>query len=205
MKKIIGLSIIVLLVSFTATVVYARNLPMITNANKMEYKNMLKNYLSPVNHGYGIGFNESNYVTAKWYITGVRTLNMSEIKEIVKNSNATDWSQLRSQVQSALQTNGIEVKKGRINIGKNIYILTDINVTNSTVSANIREMPIYSNCKDQNITAEQCENIATQVGSLSLTKKTSAIETEANEPKVWAGTLNFNSTAYTFVTFVYPR
>ena len=203
MKKILGL--VVVLISVAASVVFARNLPAITIANKLEYKNMIRNYLSPVNHGYGIGFNNDNYVTAKWYITNVRTLNMSEIKEIVKNSNATDWSQLRSQIQSVLQAQGIEVIKGRISIGKIIYILTDINVTNSTVAANIREMPIYSNCKDQNITAEQCENMATQVGSLLLTKKTSAIETEANEPKVWAGTLNFNSTTYTFVTFTYPR
>jgi len=203
MKKILGL--VVVLISVAASVVFARNLPAITIANKLEYKNMIRNYLSPVNHGYGIGFNNDNYVTAKWYITNVRTLNMSEIKEIVKNSNATDWSQLRSQIQSVLQAQGIEVIKGRISIGKIIYILTDINVTNSTVAANIREMPIYSNCKDQNITAEQCENMTTQVGSLLLTKKTSAIETEANEPKVWAGTLNFNSTTYTFVTFTYPR
>jgi hypothetical protein len=205
MKKILGLLVVILAISITASVVFARNLPAITAANKLSYKNMLKEYLSPVNHGYGIGFNDNSYVTAKWYITSVRTLNMSKINEIVKNSNATDWSQLREQVQNSLKSQGMNVTKGRINIGKNMYILTDINVSNNTVAANIREMPIYSNCKDQNITAEQCEIIATQIGSLSLTKKTSAIETQANEPKVWAGTLNFNSTAYTFVTFAYPR
>jgi hypothetical protein len=205
MKKILALTIAVLLVGLYSSAAFAKNLPTMSSMNKMQYKNMLKNYMSPINEGYGIGYTDSTYVTAKWHITSVRDLNMSEIKEIIKNSNATEWSQLRNQVKEALNSHGTTVTKGRIGIGKNTYILTEINVTNTTATANIREMPVYSSCKDQNMTVEKCESTATLVGSLSLTKKTSAIDAPGNEPKVWGGALNFNSTAYTFVTFVYPR
>jgi hypothetical protein len=206
MKKILILVILVVIVTASlafARSVMARNLPAITAANKLDYKNMLKNYLMPINNGYGIGFSGDNYITARWYITSVKTLNITLIKEIVSNSNATEWSQLRQQIQNALQTQGQTTTKGRISIGKTIYILTDISVSNSTATSNIRQMPDYSSCTSQNISAEQCESAAALVGDFSLSKKTNALNTTTNE-QVWAGTLDFNSVSYTFMTFSYP-
>lgn len=211
MKKILIL-VVILVVSMAASLVFAlnipnirgmRGLPAITVTDKLDYKNMLKNYLMPINNGYGIGFNGDNYITARWYITSVKTLNMTLIKEIVSNSNATSWSQLRQQIQNALQTEGQTTTEGRISIGKTIYILTDINVSNTTATSNIRQLPDYSNCTSQNISAEQCESAAALVGDFTLSKKTSALNTTTNE-QVWAGTLDFNSVSYTFVTFSYP-
>jgi hypothetical protein len=207
MKKIIGLSIIVLIISFTAAV-YARNLPTITNANKLEYKNMLKDYLNPVLHGYGIGFNQDNYITAKWYITNIKLLNRTEIKDVIqkaKSENVTDWNTMLVRIKSELDTNGMIAKKGRIRIDGKDYLLTNIQVSDANATSDIREIPDWNACKQHNVSEDNCETNSTKVGDMSLTKRTKPNQEISDEPKVWAGTLNFNNTAYTFVTLVYPR
>lgn len=206
MKTILGLLIIGLVITVTASIVFARNLPAITVANKVAYKTMLQTYFHPVLHGYGIGFTSDTYITAKWYITNVKILSRDKIKEIISGANnTTDWSQIKDEIQNALQSEGNEIKKGRIGIGKTNYLLTNIQVSNNTASADIREIANYSACKQSNTSAEDCENNAQQVGSLSLTKKTEAIEDNQADPRVWAGTLVFKNVTYTFVTFAYPR
>jgi hypothetical protein len=201
--KTLALLVIVLAVSITASVAFAKNLPAITSSNKIAYKSMLQTYFKPVFDGYGIGLSGDTYVTARWYITSVRTLNVSGIKQIVSSTNATDWSQLRQEIQNALKNSGIVTQKGRIMIGNTTYVLTNIQISNTTASADIRELPNYTTCKEQNTSAEDCENNAAQVGSLSLSKKTNALQD--TKEKVWAGTLIFKSVTYTFVTFAYPR
>jgi len=201
--KTLALLVIVLAVSITASVAFAKNLPSITSSNKIAYKSMLQTYFKPVFDGYGIGLSGDTYVTARWYITSVRTLNVSGIKQIVSSTNATDWSQLRQEIQNALKNSGIVTQKGRIMIGNTTYVLTNIQISNTTASADIRELPNYTTCKEQNTSAEDCENNAAQVGSLSLSKKTNALQD--TKEKVWAGTLIFKSVTYTFVTFAYPR
>jgi len=203
MKK--SLALFVIIIAMTTTLVLARNLPAMTVANKLSYKTMLQNYFHPVLHGYGIGFNESSYLTAKWNIINVRILARNTIRQIASATNATDWSQLRAEIQTALQNSGTEIKKGRIRIGGTDYILTNITVSNETATADIREMPVYATCNQQNISAEDCEISTTKVGDLSLTKKTEAYEDNSTDPRVWAGILNFKNVTYTFVTFAYPR
>jgi len=205
MKKSLAILIVVLTITMATTLVLARNLPAITAVNKVSYKSMLQSYFHPVLHGYGIGFNESNYITAKWHIVNVRILAKNQIREIVSNSNSTDWSQLRAEIQTALQNQGTEIKKGRIRIGNTDYVLTNILVSNETATADIREMPVYATCVQQNISAEDCESNATKVGDFSLTKKIEAFEDNRTDPRVWAGIMNFKGVQYTFVTFAYPR
>ena len=205
------LAILVIAIALTAISVYApqgegKNLQAMTVANKLEYKTMLKNYFHPVMHGYGIGFTSDTYITAKWHITDVRILAKNRIREIISGvNNTTDWSQIKQEIQDALQSEGNEIKKGRIMIGKTNYVLTNILISNNTATADIRELPDYSACKQANTTAEDCENNTALVGSLSLTKKTKAIEDAQGDPKVWAGTLTFRNVTYTFVTFAYPK
>jgi hypothetical protein len=83
--------------------------------------------------------------------------------------------------------------------------MTNIQVSNQTLTADINQMPVYSTCAQQNISAEDCENSAQKIGDISIAKKTEAIESNNGDPRVWAGTLDFNSVAYTFVSFAYPR
>jgi hypothetical protein len=202
MKKILGLLIVVLVVSMTTAVYAKRMMPSMTDDNRVAYKNMLKNYLHPVMSGYGIGLLGDNYLTAKWSVVEVRTLSTSQIKDIVNRSNATSWSELKDEVQNALR-NASTVKKARIEIGSTNYVLTNIQVSNTTLSAEIRSLPNYEACKSQNITDTDCENNAQLMGSLSVAKKNAVLDSKTNT-KVWAGTLNFNSTAYTFVSFANP-
>jgi len=209
MKKILVLAIIALVVIITASTVFAINmhamkLPAITSANKLEYKTMLKSYLNPVFDGYGIGINGDNYITAKWHISHLKTLSFGEIKNIINNTNSTNWSELKEEIQNAIQSEGNTTTKGRIKIGNTTYLLTNIQITNTTASADIRNMPDYNACKQSNTSAENCESSTTKVGDLSLAKKTNAINTD-DKSRVWAGTLNFNSIAYTFLAFAFPR
>ena len=212
MKEILALSIIALVVIITASTVLAVNtpnirsyikLPEVTVTNKVEYKTMLKNYLSPVFDGYGIGINGDNYITAKWYITHVRTLPMDKIREIISNTNSTTWSELKNDIQKVIQAEGNTTTKGRIKIGNTTYLLTNIQISNTTASADIRNMPNYNTCKQSNISAEDCESNSQKVGDLSIAKKTN-VNTDENT-RVWAGTLNFNSVTYSFVAFAYPK
>ncbi len=201
----LALVLIVLMVSVSAYIVYARKLPSITGNQRTAFKTMLKNYFHPVLHGYGIGFTADTYVTAKWHITNVRILATNRIKNIISGSNTTDWSQVRAEIQNALQDEGTLIKKGRIRIGKTNYLLTNIEVSNSTASADIKTIPNYTACKKVNTSAEDCENNSEKVGDITVTKKTNAIEEATADPRVWGGILNFNNIEYTFVTFAYPR
>ena len=203
--KILTLLIITLVISVSASMVFARNLPAITAANKLGYKEMLKNYFHPVLHGYGIGFTNDTYITAKWHITDVKILPMSKIKEIISGSNASDWSEIKEQIRNAIQTEGTTITKGRIKIGDTNYLLTNIQTSNNTASADIRKIPNFDTCAQSNTSAEDCENSAEKIGDISLTKKTKAIEETSTEQRVWAGTLNFNNVTYTFVTFAFPK
>lgn len=205
MKKTLVLLIIISIIALSTTMVLARKLPAIENVQKNAFKTMLQNYFHPVLHGYGIGFTNETYITAKWHMVNVKILAKNRIREIIGNTSATEWSQVRAEIENALQNEGTEIKKGRIRIGNMNYLLTNILVSNDTASADIREMPVYSNCAQQNVSAEDCELNTTLVGSLSLTKKTKAIEDTQTDPKVWAGILNFKDVTYTFVTFAYPR
>ncbi len=204
MNKIILVA--VLAIVLTTTIAFA--LPRPAQANKEVFKTMLKNYLSPVIHGYGIGFTGDTYITAKWYITGIKILNRTEITDIVKQAkaeNVTDWSTVKERMRTQLEAIGTTVKKGRIKIDGTMYLLTNITTTETSATADIKEIPNWETCKSQNTSAETCEDNGAKIGDISLTKKTRANQEIANEPRVWAGTLNLNSIAYTFVTLVYPR
>jgi len=203
MKKVLILVAVFLIC--ISTIVVAKRLPTIATNQRTEFKTMLKNYFHPVLHGYGIGFTSDTYITAKWHIVNVKILARNRIREIISGTNTSEWSQVRDEIQNALQNEGTEIKKGRIRIGNTTYLLTDIQVSDETASADIREMPDYEDCKQQNISAEDCETNAEKVGDLSLTKKTKAFEEIQGDPRVWAGTLNFKEVEYTFVTFAYPR
>ncbi|MEM5872355.1 MAG: hypothetical protein QXD55_00620 [Candidatus Aenigmatarchaeota archaeon] len=188
-----------------STTVFA--LPRINQSNKDAFKAMLKNYLSPVIHGYGIGYTADTYIIAKWHITNVKTLSRNEIRNIIQQANSeniTDWGIIRERIRERLNE-GITVRKGRIRIEGTNYLLTNITVSDTHATADIREIPNWEDCKNQNITMEECENNANKVGYIDITKKTRASQEIANEPRVWAGTLNFKGIDYTFVTFVYPR
>ena len=223
MKKLFVLTMLVLLISSiavlaaqeqigvtaTATVEkYEAVSARITAQQKNQFKETLRSYFNPVIHGYGIGFTETNYITAKWHITQVRTLNRVNINSIIreaKQGNETDWDAVRERVRVALESAVTTERKGRIRIEGEDYILTNMVVANESLTADIREMPDYAACKQANTTAEDCENNAAMVGSISITKRTKPDQEIPGEPKVWAGTLTFNQVVYTFVTFAYPR
>jgi hypothetical protein len=222
MRKILGLFIAVLVISVTASMVFAREAEVGDDrgnvaknndsakglAMKLQdreiIKSALKTQFSPVIHGYGIGFTDGSYITAKWQFVNVKTLSMDSIKDIVSKSNSTSWSDLKEELKTKLRASETVVSKGRLRIGRTDYILTNIQISNSTASADIRKMPDYDSCKQSNTSAEICESNSEKFGEMSLTKQTQAIEDESNA-KVWAGTLSLNSTSYTFVTFAYPR
>jgi hypothetical protein len=193
----------------TSSVVFAENAKQmgrkmiaISAANRMEMKDTLKNYFNPVSSGYGIGTSGDSYITAKWYVASVRTLNLTEIKQTVSNSNATNWAELRRDLQDSIKNVGIVVQKGRITIGNTTYVLSNLQISNTTASADIRTLPDYASCSQQNITAETCESNAAKVGDMSLSLKTPAVAQGKADPKVWGGTLDLNSVAYNFVAFV---
>jgi hypothetical protein len=180
----------------------------ISNAEKTELKTTLRNYFSTVIHGYGIGFTDENYIIAKWHVTNVRTLNRASINAIVrqaKSGNETDWEVLRERVRLALDSAYTTVRKGRIRIEGRSYVLTNIFVSNESMTADIREIPDYEACKELETNAEVCEESSDKVGEITITKRTKPQQEIPGEPKVWAGILSFNDVRYTFVTFAYPR
>jgi len=204
LKKLVVIALVAMVL--TATIAFA--LPKPLQNNKDAFKTMLKDYLSPVLHGYGIGFNQDNYITAKWHITNIKILNKTEIKGVIqkaKSENVADWNTMLVRIKSDLNTNGMIAKKGRIRMEGKDYLLTKIQVSDTNATAEIREIPDWNACKQQNVSAEDCEENATNIGNISFTKKTRANQEISGEPRVWAGTLYFNNTAYTFVTLVYPR
>jgi hypothetical protein len=194
-------------VSATATAVKKAASPgRITAAQKNQFKQTLRNHFTSVRHGYGIGFTDDTYVTAKWHISNVRIVpkvNVNQMIREAKQGNATDWEAVRQRVREALEAGATTVKKGRIRISGRNYALTNIVISDNAATADINELPNYAACKEDELSAEDCETNANKVGELSLTKKTST--SDANEPNVWAGTLTLNDIVYTFVTFAYPR
>ncbi|MFH1473556.1 MAG: hypothetical protein ABIE55_01545 [Candidatus Aenigmatarchaeota archaeon] len=224
MKTIVVLASLILIVSFavtafaaqeqigvgtTATAVKTAATPAAIPVNqKNQFKQTLRNYFKPVNHGYGIGFTEETYITAKWHITNVKILprvNVNTMIREVKQGNNTDWDALRTRIREALNAGTTTVKKGRIRIEGRDYALTNIVVSSESITADINQVPNYSACKNDDLSAEDCETSSEKVGDISMTKKTKASQEVAGREKVWAGTLTLNGIGYTFVTFVYPK
>lgn len=208
MRKI-GLLILVSVIVMTLSItVVSAKLGMIRQTERDMFKNMVKNYLSPAINGWGIGLNTASdtYSAVKFHVVSVKILPRVDIADILKQAkseNVSDWSVVKDRLNAALNANGTVMSKGRIQVNKEKYILTNIVKTETTVSADIRNMPNYETCKTQNVSAENCETNSTKVGDFSLARKTA--EFEQGKDRVWAGTLNFNSTAYTFVALVNPR
>jgi hypothetical protein len=179
----------------------------ITAIQKNQFKETVRSYFNPVLHGYGIGFTDQNYITARWQITQVRMLSTSQVRSTVQAStqeNETDWDAVRERVRNALSSASTE-RRGRVRIEGTDYVLVNIVVSNDSLTADIRELPDYIACRDANTTAADCETNSAKVGDVSITKRTKPNQERAGEPNVWAGTMNYNSVAYTFVTFAYPR
>jgi hypothetical protein len=207
MRKLVFAAIAIFL-ALTVTLVTARGLPRIIEREKEMFKTMVKSYFSPLINGWGIGLNTSSdsYVVVKFHIVSVKILPRIEIANIIrqaKSENVSEWSIVRDRLKLALDANGTTINKGRIQINKEKYVLTNITVTDTNLEAIIRAMPDFGSCKMQNISAEECEVNSTKVGDLSLTKKN--VEFEKGKERVWAGSLNFNETAYTFVALILPR
>lgn len=208
MKKLgILVLVTVVVIALSVTVAYGK-LPTLRQLDKDMFKNMIKNYLSPSINGWGIGLNTNSdsYLVAKFHAVSVKILPRVDIANVLKQAkaeNVTDWSVVRDRLKATLDANGTTITKGRIQINREKYILTGIVKTDNTFSADIRNTPNYETCKVQNISAEDCETNSTKVGDVSVTRKTA--EFEPGKDRVWAGTLNFNSTAYTFVALVNPR
>jgi hypothetical protein len=224
MKTIIVLTSLILVVSFavaafaaqeqigmaaTATAVKRTAVTaQITAVQKNAIKTTLKSYFTPVKHGYGIGFTEDTYITAKWYVTQVRVLNRANVNTMIreaKQGNVTDWDAVRERVRTELASAYTTARKGRIRIEGINYLLTNIVVSDESITADIREIPDYSVCKEANTTAEACEDSSDKVGEITISKRTKPEQEIAGEPSVWAGTMTYNNVEYTFVTFAYPR
>jgi len=206
-RALIGSVIIVTAVLFAGLVFAHGDLDDLDDTHKDMFKRMVKNFFSPEINGWGIGLNTATdtYLVAKFHGVSVKTLPRSVVNDIIRQAkaeNITDWDTVRDRIQAALQANGTVKSKGRIKINKINYILTGISKSESTFSADIKNLPDFDSCKDQNVSAEDCENQAAKVGDLSLARKTAEFEEKA---RVWAGTMNFNSSAYTFVALVNPR
>ena len=223
MKNLILLTVLILLISsvtvlaaqeaigVTATATVTKTeapTSQISVNQKNQFKQSLKSYFSPVLHGYGIGFTNDTYITAKFQISQVRILRRNVVNAMIreaKQGNNTDWDALRARVMAALEQDPETVPKGRIMIDRTNYVLANIVVSNTSFTADINEIPDYAACVQANTSAEDCENNANNVGQISISKKTKASQEVPGDPKVWAGTLTFNDVAYTFVTFAYPR
>ena len=208
MKKTVLLTMIAITVILSATVVLAKQLPSITNVDKDMFKNLVQGYLHPSITGWGIGLNtqQDSYLVAKFHAVTVKTLPRDQILQILRDAkagNATDWSDVRDRISDAIVANGTNVSKGMIQVNKVTYILTGIVKTDTAFNGTIRVKPDYSACVSANISTENCENQATKIGDLSITRKTA--ELDQSKDRVWAGRMNFNSTAYTFVALVNPR
>jgi hypothetical protein len=208
MKKTVLLSIIVLVAIFSASIVVARQLTAIGNVEKNMFKNLVKGYLHPSISGWGIGLNteKDSYLLAKFHAVSTKSLPRDQILQILKEAkagNTTSWTEVRDRIKDALDAYNKTLIKGQIQINKNSYILTGIVRTDTTFTGTIRAKPDYSTCVSANVSAEDCEEQSTKIGDISLTRKSA--EFEAGKDRVWAGTMNFNATAYTFVAIVNPR
>ena len=207
MKPIVLIPIVLVILASIAAVSSAR-LERITETERLDFANMIRNYLNPVIHGAGIGFDctGDSYIVAKFHAVSVKVLPFDQITSIIREekqkSQVVDWSQVRERIRAAIEANGTIISKGRISINGTMYALTNIVKTDTSFSADIKEMPNYTNCKQQNISAEQCEQQSATVGSISLTKGEAT--GLPGTPYLWKGTLEFKKT-YKFAAFAYPR
>ncbi|MFH0832440.1 MAG: hypothetical protein V1900_01815 [Candidatus Aenigmatarchaeota archaeon] len=204
-QKLLLVSVIAITVMFAVSV--AKPLPKIVDADKGLFKNLVKDYLHPEMNAWGIGLNtaKDSYIVAKLHVTSVKTLPRSQIVQILKDAKAGDittWGEVKDKIKEALDASGVTTTSGRIQVNKVQYVLTDIARTDTTFAATIREKPVYLTCTAANKTAAECDEQAATIGDLSLTKKDAEFE---NKQKIWAGTMNFNNTAYTFVALVQPK
>lgn len=208
--KSIDLFLVAIIVVLLVSPVYAQRigrLPAIAETHKNMFKTMVRNYFHPVIHGWGVGYDcdSDTYVTAKFHVVDVKILPRTQITQIIRNAratNVTDWSVVMDEIKTAIDVNGTSVKKGRVSINGEKFLLTNIQ-TGDTLSADIREIPDFSSCKVANISAEDCELNAKKVGDITITKRAG---TELpGEPRVWGGTLNFRDNSYKFVALAYPR
>jgi len=202
------LGIILMTAILSSSAVLARQLPTIGNVEKTTFKNLVQSYFHPSITGWGIGLNTANdnYLVAKFHAVSVKTISRSDVLQIIKEAksgNATSWLEVRDRIKTVIDNNGTTLVKGRIQINKEQYILTGIVKTETTFTGDIRITPNYSTCVATNVSAENCELQSTKVGYLSITKKSA--ELEQGKDRVWAGIMNFNNTAYTFVALVNPR
>ncbi|MEM7825775.1 MAG: hypothetical protein QW412_02875 [Candidatus Aenigmatarchaeota archaeon] len=174
----------------------------IRETERLAFTNMLRNYFNPVIHGVGVGFDceGDSYITAKFHVVNVKVLPFNQVVTIIREETQkpqlVDWYQVRERVRAAIEENGTIISKGRIYINGTMYTLTNILKTNTTFSADV-------NCKQQNISVEECEEQATKVGSISLTKgEPTGLP---GTPYLWKGSLEFKDKTYKFAAFAYPR
>lgn len=206
MKNAFVLSFVMMAVLFSASFAAAKGLPSFGDVEKSMFKDLAKQSISPTITGWGLGLNTAgdSYLVAKFHLVSQKILPRQEILQILKDAKASNstvtWAEVRDRVKAAIDANSTVVLKGRIQVNKGIYILTGITRTNTTFTADIRAKSDYTACAASNVSAEDCESNSTKIGDISLTKKTSEINPERH--RVWAGTLDFNSTAYTFVALV---
>jgi hypothetical protein len=210
-NAILGIAAVAILLTAGAAMadrplVAASRLKAIGEVEKAMFSNMVKNYLHPTLDAWGVALNtnQDSYLLSKIHVTRVQNLPKGQIVKILRdskeNANTTTWAQVRDDVKAAIDSNSTTETRGRISINRDTYVLTGIDATNATFSADIRSVPDFNACAKANLTAVECELASTKVGSLSLTRKTSEVNSERQ--RVWAGTMDFNSTGYTFVAVV---
>ncbi|MGC8812309.1 MAG: hypothetical protein ACP5O8_01840 [Candidatus Aenigmatarchaeota archaeon] len=208
MKTLVLIPLVLVALLVTVSVGAAR-LERITETQKLAFTQMIRNYFSPVIHGWGIGFDcqGDSYITAKFHVLSVKILPYDQVvtilREEMQKSQTVDWSQVRERIRAAIEENGTIISKGRISVNGTMYALTNIVKTDTSFSADIKELPNYESCKQQNISAEQCEQQAQKIGSISLTKgEPTGLP---GTPYLWKGTLDFKGKTYKFGAFAYPR
>ncbi|MEM5834477.1 MAG: hypothetical protein QXQ69_01350 [Candidatus Aenigmatarchaeota archaeon] len=208
MKALVLTFLFLVTLAAIASVSLARLGP-IGETERLAFANMIRNYLSPVIHGWGIGFDceRDSYITAKFHVLSVKILPFDQVASIIREeknkAQVVDWSAVRERVRAAIDANGTIISKGRISINGTNYVLTNIVKTDTSFSADIRELPDYSKCRQQNISAEECELQSTKVGSISLAKGEPTGLPSA--PYLWKGSLEFKGITYKFGAFAYPR
>jgi hypothetical protein len=186
----------------------ARNLRAVQAADKTMFKTMVKRYFHPVVTGWGIGLNteEDSYLAARFHAVSVKTLSRARVRQIiaeVKESGDVTWEEVRDRVNAALEEEDATKIVARIKLNKVSYILTGVVKDETTFSGTIRERPDYEACAATNTSSEDCESAATVVGEMHLTRKEA--EFEQGKDRVWAGTMEFEGSDYTFVALVNPR
>jgi hypothetical protein len=206
------MALIVLTAVFSMTVIAARttarNLRAVQATDKVMFKTMVKRYFHPVVTGWGIGLNteEDSYLAARFHAVSVKTLSRARVRQIiaeVKESGDVTWEEVRDRVNAALEEEDATRIVARIKINKVNYILTGAVKDETTFSGTIREKPDYDACAATNTSSEDCELAATVVGEMHLTRKEA--EFEEGKDRVWAGTMEFEGSDYTFVALVNPR